>query len=156
MAKRLTADQIKYAVTRCAGGKRPGMVATELGVSCRHVQRLYAEFRRTGRPHELRRPGRRPRDMPDDARRTVLGAHKDGPAGVLHITKRLRELGHVISCGTACRIMKEGKPVTASKAESRKRRWVRYRAQALGRNVARGLAHDEGSQIRRMEPGRVP
>ena len=76
MVVRLEAKQIRYAVTQCAKGQRPSEVAPETGVTTRHVQRMYARFRKAGCMHHVHlKPGRRSAPVPDGAVRAVPGEH---------------------------------------------------------------------------------
>ena len=63
-AKETTEEQIKHVVDECARGRRPSEVVVGVGVSTRHVQRLYAKSRTSGAVHVRRRP-RRPLSAPD-------------------------------------------------------------------------------------------
>ena len=125
MKKRLTEEQIKHAVGECARGRRPSEVAAGVGVSTRHVQRLYAEFRAAGTVHVRCRPGRRPLPAPGWKAAAVLGEYGRRPAGVQRVARRPRRL-HDISYYDTYRIMKENGLVTPSPAKSRRRKWIRY------------------------------
>lgn len=58
MVKRLTAKSIKYAMAQLDKGKSTTEVALEIGVTSRHVRRLWAVFHTTGTPHIPQRSGR--------------------------------------------------------------------------------------------------
>ena len=60
LIKRLTAKTIRYAVTQCRKGQKTSQIAKEIGVSQRHVQRLYARFCRTESHHVPMPAGRKP------------------------------------------------------------------------------------------------
>lgn len=125
MKKRLTEKQIKHVIGECAKGRRPSEVAVGVGMSTRHVQRLYAEFRATGTVHARRRPGRKPLPAPGWKAAAVLGEYGRRPAGVQRVARRLRRL-HDISYYDTYRIMRENGLVTPSPAKSRRRKWIRY------------------------------
>ena len=125
VVKRLTADAIRYAIRQRKKDKSASTIASELGVTPRHVRRLWAGFCRTGTPYVPRRPGRKPVQPTTDEIRMVLEEHKREPVGVLRMARRLRK-DHVISYSSIYRIMKGSGLVTPSAAKSRKRKWVRY------------------------------
>ena len=125
MTKRLTAKAIQYAMAQLKKGRSPSEVAAEVGVTPRHIRRLWAEFCTTGSPHvplSLGRPALRP--SPDDVR-LVLNEYEREPVGVLRITMNLRK-SHDISYMRVYRIMKENGLVVPSAAKSGKRKWIRY------------------------------
>ncbi len=84
-------------------------MATEIGVTKRHVQRMYARFGKTGGTHHVPlRPGRkRSAPVPDGTVRAVLEEHKHGAAGVIHTAERLQRQ-HDTSYYGACRMMSTG------------------------------------------------
>ncbi len=127
MVVRLEAKQIRYAVTQCAGGRKPSEVAPEIGVTTRHVQRMYARFRKTGDTHHVPlKPGRKKSaPVPDGDVRAVLEEYKHSAAGVVHTAKRLRRQLD-ISYYEVYRIMKENGLVTPSAAKSMPRKYVRF------------------------------
>ncbi len=125
MAKRLTAKAIRYAMRQLKKGTSSSVVASEIGVTPRHVRRLWVEFRVTGSPHVPKTPGRpAARPSPDEVQ-LVLGEHKHEDVGVLRVAMNLRK-SHDISYSKVYRIMKEGGLVAPSAAKSRRRKWIRY------------------------------
>ena len=58
MAKRLTAKAIRYAMGQIKKGMSSSSVAVQIGMTPRHVRKLWAEFCATGSPHIPRMPGR--------------------------------------------------------------------------------------------------
>ena len=67
MTKRLTAKAIRYAMGQIKKGTSSSAVAVQIGVTPRHVRRLWAEFCATGSPHIPRMPGRpATRPSPDE------------------------------------------------------------------------------------------
>ncbi len=60
VVKRLTADAVRYAIRQRKKGKGSSTIASEPGVTSRHVRRLWAGFCRTDTSHVPRRPGRKP------------------------------------------------------------------------------------------------
>ncbi len=127
MPIRLTDKAIRYAVRQLEKGKDTKTVAEEINVTQRHVQRLWAEFNRTGSIH-VQQPAGRPADLPppDEETNMVLDVHGRKPEGVLRTAKRLRKEGHDISYSRVYQIMKSNGLVIDSPAKSRKRKWVRY------------------------------
>lgn len=59
MKPKLTDKAIRHAIRQLKKGRRTRLVAEELGVTQRYVQRRWAEHTRTGRAH-ARRPAGRP------------------------------------------------------------------------------------------------
>ena len=102
-------------------------MAEELGVTQRHIQRLWAEYLRTGMVH-VQRPAGRPADPEPSEQeiQAVLDVHGRKPEGVVRTAKRLRKEGHDISHHRAYGIMKSAGLVTDSPAKLRQRKWVRY------------------------------
>ena len=97
-------------------GRSSSEVAVEVGVTPRHIRRLWAEFCTTGSPHVPLNPGRPAlQPSPDDVR-LVLNEYKREPVGVLRITMNLRK-SHDISYMRAYRIMKENGLVVPSAAK---------------------------------------
>jgi len=125
MKTRLTQHTVKYAIDQCVKGESTVTIARQIGVSQRHIQRLYAQFRSTGRypvPNSTGRPSTPPTKEETDI---VLEAHKREPVGVIRVALGVQKK-HNISYRKVYRIMKENDMVTASAAKSRKRKWVRY------------------------------
>ncbi|MBI1659000.1 MAG: hypothetical protein IS632_09570 [Thaumarchaeota archaeon] len=59
MKPKLTDRGIRYAIRQLKKGRGTRVVAEELGVTQRHVQRLWAEYLKTGKTH-VQRPADRP------------------------------------------------------------------------------------------------
>ena len=80
MVKRLTTKSIRYAMEQIKKGRKDTDVAIEIGVSPRHVRRLWVRFCTTGTPHIPQRPGRQlsPAEI-----HLVLDAHKQKPVGCI-------------------------------------------------------------------------
>ena len=127
MKPRLTDRAIRYAIRQLKKGRGTRVVAEELGVTQRHIQRLWAEYLRTENVH-VQRPAGRPADPgPSEQEiQAVLDVHGRKPEGVVRTAKRLRKEGHDISRHRAYGIMKSAGLVTDSPAKSRQRKWVRY------------------------------
>ena len=128
MVRRLTSSEISYAIKQCYNkGRSTSVVAEELRITQRHVQRLVARFKRTGTVHVPTRLGRRPTIPPFDMDvKAVLHEYGIGaPLGVVMLTRRLWEKNQIISYGTVYRIMREDGLIIKSAAKSRRRKWVR-------------------------------
>ena len=123
MKPKLTAKSIRYAIRQLENGKSTKVVAKELGVSQRHIQRLYAEYKKTGIIHSQGTPGRPIRPISAEEIKTVLDVHNQDPAGV---RRTVKNLGSYISQRRVYSIMKASKLVIPSPAKARKRKWVRY------------------------------
>ena len=123
MAKRLTDESRQYLVRQCRKGTSPSRVAGNLGITARHVRRLWARFQGTGTTRA--RIGR-PRAHATEAQiRLVTGVHHYRPVEVVRTAMKLRK-NHDISYHAVYRILKKSGAVVHSAAKSRKRKWVRY------------------------------
>ena len=123
MKPKLTNKSIRYAVRQLTRGKTTKTVSEELGVTRRHIQRLWAEYKNTGAAHLQGKPGRPTKPLLNEEVKAVLDAHSTDPAGVLRTT---RNLGSHISHRRVYRIMKSNGLVVPSPAKAKKRKWVRY------------------------------
>ena len=123
----LTAESIRYIIRQIQKGKKTKVVAEELNISQRHVQRLWAEYVKTGTAHTQRNVGRPKKPEPSDAEvKMVLETHRRWPDGVQMTVRRLRRDGCDISYARVYAILKSHDLVTASPAKSKQRKWVRY------------------------------
>ena len=127
MRPKLSDRSIRYLIRQLEGGRDTKVVAGEVDVTQRHVQRLWAEYLRTGTAHIQRLAGRPKNTAPSDEEiQMVLDAYHRRPDGVLRTAKALRKEGHDISYSRVYQIMKSHGLVVDSPAKSRKRKWVRY------------------------------
>ncbi len=123
MVKRLTDESRRYLVRQRKNGAAPSKVAADLGITARHVRRLWARFLGTGTTRA--RMGR-PRAFATAAQmRLVTEEHGRRPVGVVRTARSLRK-SHDISYQTVYRILSKNGSVVHSAAKSRKRKWVRY------------------------------
>ena len=123
----LTDKSIRYIIGQIQNGRGTKIVAEELNISQRHVQRLWAEYVKTGKIHSRGNVGRPKKPKPSDAEVTmVLETHRRWPDGVQMTVRRLRRAGCDISYVRVYGILKSNGLVTASPAKSRQRKWVRY------------------------------
>ena len=98
MNPQLTDRSIQYVILEMKKGWDTRTVAKEVRVTQRHVQRLWAEYLKSGVLHVQRPAGRPKASAPSDAEvRAVLDSHERRPEGVLRTTRRLREKGYDIS-----------------------------------------------------------
>ena len=92
-----------------------------------HVQRLWAEYVKTGVEHQQRPAGRPEDPVPSGGEiNAVLGAYHRKPEGVIRTAKRLQKEGRNISRSKACLVTKSNGLVVDSPAKSKKRKWIRY------------------------------
>ncbi len=126
MRVNLTQKQIDYIIRQCRKGSSTSHIATEMKISQRRVQQLWAMYRATGKIPTLQMPGRPKIPPTEEQTNVVLAAHRIMPAGVTRITKYLNHKGIQISEKTVYTIMKENNMVTPSAAKSRRRKWIRY------------------------------
>ena len=117
---------MRYIISQMKKGRGTGVVAKELKATQRHVQRLWAEYLKTGKAHVQGRAGRPKKPPPsDEEARMVLDAHRRWPDGVQLTARRLRRAG----CDTSyARVyaVKSHDLVTASPAKSRQHKRVMY------------------------------
>ena len=125
--KRLTEKSMGYAIRQRQKGKSASVIADELGVTSRHIRRLYQQHCMTGVLPVPKHPGR-PSSPPPSREEVdlVMRAYESEHVGVLRITLAVKEINPDISYERVYRIMKENGLVTHSPAKSRKRKWVRY------------------------------
>lgn len=122
---KLTGKSVRYAITQLGRGRSTVIVAAEIGVTPRHLRRLWAAYRRTG-TIPVSRPAGRPSSRPTgDQVRPVPDLHAEQPAGVGRTALAARKTAD-ISDRLVYRIMKENGLVAPSPAKSGKRKWVRY------------------------------
>ena len=127
MKPKLTDRSIRYAIRQLERGRGTKVVAEELNVAQRHIQRLWAECCKTGTVHVQRLAGRPADPAPSEQEiLTVLDVHSRKPEGVVRASQRLRKEGHNISRYRAYGIMKSKGLVADSAAKTRQRKWVRY------------------------------
>ncbi len=123
MTKRLTEESRQYLVRQRRKGSSSSQVARDLGITARHVRRLWARFQRTGTTRA--RMGRPRLCITASRMRLVTWAHRRRPVGVVRTARDLRK-NHDISYHAVYRILKKSGSVVPSAAKSRKRKWVRY------------------------------
>ena len=150
MTKRLTAKAIRYAMGQIKKGASSSAVAVQMGVTPRHVRRLWAEFCATGSPHIPRMPGRpATRPSPDEVR-LVLDEHRREDVGVLRTAMNLRK-DYDIRYSKVSRHKGERTGGSVG-CQIQKTEVDTLRAEAFQFNVAYGLACHEGSALSRPEP----
>ena len=126
MTKHLTAKTIRHAMGQIKKGTSTSAVAVQIGVTPRHVRRLWAEFCATGSLHIPRMPGRpATRPSPDEVQ-MVLDEHRREDMGVLRTAMNLRK-DHDISYSKVYLVMKENGLVIPSAAKSRRQNGIRYK-----------------------------
>ena len=123
----LTDKSIRYIIRQMKKGRRSKVVAEEIKVSQRHVQRLWAEYRKTGIVHTQGQVGRPKSSGPSDAEvNLILDTHRRWPDGVQLTVRRLRRDGCNIGYNRVYHVLKSNGLVTSSPAKSKQRKWVRY------------------------------
>lgn len=123
----LTDKSIRYIIRQLENGRSTMVVAKEMKVSQRHIQRLWAEYLKTGTAHTQGRAGRPKGAEPSDAEvKMVLDTHRRWPDGVQLTVKRLRKTGYNIGYTRVYHILKSNGMVTSSPAKSKQRKWARY------------------------------
>ena len=123
MSRRITEESRQYLVRKRRNGTPPSQIARDLGITARHVRRLWARFRRTGTTRA--KMGRPRTHVTASQIRLVTDAHSRRPVGVVRTARYLRK-NHDISYCAVYRILKKNGAVAASAARSRRRKWVRY------------------------------
>ncbi len=111
MKPKMTDKSIRYAIRQLEKGRDTKTVAKELNVTQRHIQRLWAEYLKTGVIHTQRPAGRPPDLMPsDETIQTVLNTHKNKPEGYVRTAQRLKREGQNISYHHVYRIVLSNDP----------------------------------------------
>ena len=88
MRPKLSDRSIRYLIRQLEGGRDAKVVAGEVDVTQRHVQRLWAEHLKTGTAHIQRLAGRPKSPAPSDEEvQMVLDAHHRRPEGVVRTAK---------------------------------------------------------------------
>ena len=127
MQPKLTEKSIRYIIRQLKKGRNTKIVAEEMNVTQRHVQRLWASYRKTGTVPMLGKAGRPKGPEPSEERvQVVLDTCHCRPEGVLRTAKRLRRDGYDISYAQVYAILKSKGLITTSPAKSKQRKWVRY------------------------------
>ncbi len=83
--KYLTEKSIRYIIAQCKQGRRTATIAYEMNVTQRHIQRIWAEFRKTGVPHVQKTPGRHSSAPSEAQTNLVLQKHKEQPIGAVYL-----------------------------------------------------------------------
>lgn len=123
----LTDKSIRYAIKQIKMGRGTKVVAEELNISQRHVQRLWAEYIKTEKVHIQGHAGRpKKHALSNREIEMILDIHRRWPDGVQMTVKRLRRAGCDISYRRVYAVLKSHGLVAASPAKSRQRKWVRY------------------------------
>ena len=119
VTSKLTNRSIRRAIKQLEKGKSTRTVAKDIGVTTRHVQRLWKEYKDKGVAHVQGRAGRPIKPMLPEEIKAVLDAHALNPGGVMQIT---RSLGNRTSHRRVYKIMKFNGLVGASRRKSKKRK----------------------------------
>ena len=123
MAKRRTEESRQYIIRQRKKGIKSSQIAQDLGITERHVRRLWARAQATGTTHV--KIGRPHVGITSTQIRLVTEAYKNEPVGVLRTAKRLQD-NYDISYRTVYRIMKKNSMIISSDAKSKKRKYVRF------------------------------
>ena len=128
MAKqRLTDKSIVYLIKQRKIGKSTSDISVELGITSRHVRRLWSRFLNTKTIPKIRKPGRPTKEPSHVQTKSVLDMQNEGNhMGVVRTAKYLRGAGYNISYCAIYKIMKKHGLVTPSPAKSKRRKWVRF------------------------------
>ncbi len=119
--------EIRYIVKGRNAGKSATSLARDMKVTPRHVRRIYARYRRTGKMHVQQKAGRKAAPQPAAGQvQAVLDMHCIEHVGVMRTAMRLQDAGHIISYNSVYRIMKEQGLVAASDTKSGQKKWLRY------------------------------
>ncbi len=98
MTGKMSDKEIRHVVKGRNAGKSATSLARNMKVTPRHVRKIYAGYRRTGKMHVQQKAGRKAAPQPAAGQvRTVLDMHCIEHVGVIHTTMRLQDAGHVIS-----------------------------------------------------------
>ncbi len=127
MTRKMSDKEIRYIVKGRNAGKSATSLARDMKVTPRHVRRIYARYRRTGKMHVQQKAGRKAAPQPAAGQvQAVLDMHCIEHVGVMRTAMRLQDAGHIISYNSVYRIMKEQGLVAASDTKSGQKKWLRY------------------------------
>ncbi len=127
MTRKMSDKKIRYVIRGRNAGKSATSLARDMKVTPRHVRRIYARYRQTGKMHVQQKAGRKAAPQPAAGQvQAVLDMHSVEHVGVMRTAMRLQDAGHVISYNSVYRIMKEQGLVTPSDAKSGQKKWLRY------------------------------
>ena len=121
--RRLDQRALKYIISK-KGKKRASIVAEEMNVSTRWIQKIWQYHTRTGKIPQPKKMGRPKKTPTPKIIHTVLTKHAARPVGVVRLQKQMHN--SKISRHIIYKIMKEEGLVVRSKAKSKRRKWVRY------------------------------
>ena len=123
MPERLSDEARQHLIKGLGKGTAASKLAKDLGISPRHVYRLWARYQKTG--DTCLRMGRPKDHITEYQIRLVTEAHQKQPVGVARTARELKK-NHDTSYGRVYRILKKGGLVVVSPAKSKRRRRVRY------------------------------
>ena len=88
-----------------------------LKISRRRVQQIIKHYKETGKPPELKKPGRKPKPIPEDVKTLILKAYqKSKYQGPVHLEKWIEEQYDVhVPHNTIYKVLKEAGLVTERK-----------------------------------------
>lgn len=125
MQVKLDDNKIKYIIREKKKGTPNIIIAKNMGISTRHVRRLWAKYTNTGQLPTIGRRGRpATKTISDEEVELVLAECKSGGSGVGRITKALADKN--ISGRSVYSIMKKHGLVESCPAKSKKRKWVKF------------------------------
>ena len=124
MPTKLDDAKIKYIIREKKKGTSNTKIADGVGISTRHVRRLWPRYAATGSLPVIKSAGRPAAKISDEDVRRVLDAYGNEGVGVGRVAKALRHQN--ISGRTVYKVMKEHGLVEPCPTKSKKRKWVRY------------------------------
>ena len=125
MQTKLDDNKIKYIIREKEKGTSSAVIAKSMGVSARHVRRLWAKYRSAGSLPTISRGGRpATKTISDEEIKLVLAECRSGSSGVGRVTKALTDKN--ISGRTVYNIMKEYGLVEPCPAKTKRRKWIRF------------------------------
>ena len=128
MRAKLDDGKIRYIIREREKGTSSAAIAESMGVSARHVRRLWARYRSAGSLPTIGRGGRpATKTISDEEVRLVLAECRSGGSGVGRVTKALADKN--ISGRTVYHIMKEHGLVEPCPAKAKRRKWARFERQ---------------------------
>ncbi|WP_240912104.1 MULTISPECIES: DDE-type integrase/transposase/recombinase [unclassified Thermococcus] len=94
-------------------------------ISKRRIQQIIKQYKETGKPPELKKPGRKPKPIPEETRNLILKAHSESKyQGPVHLERWIEEnYGIHIPHNTIYRVLKEAGLVTERKRRKKLQRF---------------------------------
>ncbi|MBI4738399.1 DDE-type integrase/transposase/recombinase [Candidatus Woesearchaeota archaeon] len=125
--KKLTRKKIRWIVLRMKEGRMSVYrIAKQQHITQRWVRELYRRYLETGKYPFPRKPGRKPKEISVEERKTVLDLRQEHPLCAGMLERILAERGIKFAHNRIHKILSEEGIVKKQPNKSRRRKWIRY------------------------------